>query len=67
MICFMCFDKMTKLKVYDLKAGMKYTYAVCEDCRREHWMYSRPFLRKDEETIEDLYYNGDTKTERLVW
>jgi hypothetical protein len=67
MICNCCFDKMTRERDYDLIQGMKYTWMVCKDCRRNICISSRPLLPKDQWKMMELYYEGDTETERLVW
>lgn len=67
MICRICFDKLTKVELYDLSTMMKFTMKRCGDCRWENVMADRPLLKRDEPTLRELYYEGNTKKEKLVW
>jgi hypothetical protein len=67
MICRICFDKLTQREEYNLANMEKYTIMVCEDCRWERPFKTRPLQKKDEPMLRKLYYEGDSKKERLVW
>jgi hypothetical protein len=65
MICYTCFDKMTRERDYDLVTGMKSTWAVCRDCKRDVCIWSRELQPSDQDVMLRLFYEGDTETERL--
>ena len=67
MLCKICFDKMTRAEEYDLRAGMKYSWAFCADCRNDVCVASRPLEPRDQWKLMKLYYDGDTEKERLIW